>query len=1318
MGEAEPTPVQVYNCPFRLPPELELTTGNVSENFKKWKRQVEVYLAASGGTEKAKEVQVAIILSCGGPHVVEIYDQFQWDDGNDKNDPDKLFQKLQSYCNPRSNEVLESHRFWKLPYQDPFDSFLTDLKTRAASCNFQEPDRMMRDKIVFTVTGKLQELLLREDKLTLERTIQVCRAYEQSNRQVKELREATLQVNKLQRSEKYMHSKPKTEKKKEIPKTKHTQYKKKDCEFCGYKHEPGRQKCPAWGKCCEQCGGRNHFKAKCKKIHSVSQEEEFNEDQWLKAVSSGGKEVTAIMRINECDIRFQLDSAADVNTISQRYVRKEQCKPTKIRLNMWNKTNMKPLGEADLTVVNPRTNEKHQLRFIVVPNHYTCLLGLEAVQKLKLITINNEKFISSVSSSDLGDLGTAHLHVDPNVKPKALPCRKIPIALQSLVHEELQKLEDRGVLIPITEPTPWVSQMAIARKANGKLRLCIDPQALNTALMREHYRLPVLDDILPQLSKARTFTKLDVKEAFWHVKLDEESSRLTTMITPFGRYRWARLPFGLKVSSEIFQRKLDEVFGNMTGVFSVVDDIIIAGCGENDVEAEQDHALKLRKVLERCEERHIILNKEKQEIGLKEISFHGHVISRDGVKIDDKKVKAINDMQPPTDVSGIKRLCGMVQYMAKFLPDLSTIMEPLRELTRKDKAWHWSKDCEAAFQRIKMMLTETPVLAYFDPGKEVVVQVDSSKDGIGAVLLQDGRPVEYASRSLTVSERNWAQIEKEALSVLYGLERFDQYTYGRNVMIQNDHKPLEAILKKPLAMAPKRLQDIMMRWNRYDFNFVYVKGTNLTIADTLSRAYLKSEEGNFSERLRIMALKSDEPCDIPDARLSEIKEATESDEEMQILKETVMNGWPEQKQETPQRIRHYFDFRDTISYSDGLMLKGEAVIIPKSLRSEMKARLHKAHFGYDSMLRRARGTIFWPGMNSDIKQLADCCSICQERKPMNQNAPLMQHAEGSTPWQKIGLDLFELNGKHYLIAVDYFSSFIEIDLLTSLTSSRVIALLKKQFARFGIPNVIMSDGGPQFVSQEFQDFAKKWGITRMTSSPMHQQANGKAESAVKIMKTLLRKCEAEKTDPYEAILEQRNTPKQDTGISPAEIMFNRKVRGMIPHFPQKLEKPESDAFIRKRNQRRQTVKKSFDKKSREQSELDVGQAVFFQHLEGRNWKLGKINGILGPRTYIVKDQNGTTYRRNRIHLRPTTVNFYSRDRSPMRSVPDDDTEGIQRHFVTDSKPVNNPNSTVSGSAPETPSVELTVPTQNEPLREGRPVRERRKPAYLKDYITG
>ena len=155
---------------LRLPPQLEVTTGNITESFKKWKRQVEVYLAG-----KNKQTQVAIILNCAGPHVLEIYDQLTWDADADKNDPDKVLKALEKYCNPRDNEVLESHRFWRLPYQEPFDKFLIDIKVRAAACNFQEKDIMLRDKIVFAVTGKLQELLLREDKLTLEKTIKSSR---------------------------------------------------------------------------------------------------------------------------------------------------------------------------------------------------------------------------------------------------------------------------------------------------------------------------------------------------------------------------------------------------------------------------------------------------------------------------------------------------------------------------------------------------------------------------------------------------------------------------------------------------------------------------------------------------------------------------------------------------------------------------------------------------------------------------------------------------------------------------------------------------------------------------------------------------------------------------------------------------------------------------------------------------------------------------------------------------------------------------------------------------------------------------------------
>ena len=289
---------------------------------------------------------------------------------------------------------------------------------------------------------------------------------------------------------------------------------------------------------------------------------------------------------------------------------------------------MKPLGEANLTVKYPSTGDERIVTLIVVPNGHANLLGFKTVQNMGLITVNNDRFIANVH------LGVATLQVNDEVKPKTLLCRKLPLSLQDDMKREIDKLVERNVLVPVTERTEWVSQMAVVRKSNGKLRICIDPQPLNTALMREHYRLTTLEDLLPILANARIFNKLDIQEAYWHVKLGEKSSQLTTMITPFGRYRWARLPFGLKVSSEIFQRNLTEAVGDLNGTFTIADDIIISGCGHTDEEAKRDHETKLCKLYARCKEQNIILNDEKKEIRLKEITFHGHKITSNGVKVD------------------------------------------------------------------------------------------------------------------------------------------------------------------------------------------------------------------------------------------------------------------------------------------------------------------------------------------------------------------------------------------------------------------------------------------------------------------------------------------------------------------------------------------------------------------------------------------------------------------------------------------------------------------------------------------------------------
>lgn len=1283
---------------FKPPGQLEIIEGNVSENYRRWKRQMEIYMAASGGSEKDPKIQTNIILHCAGPKVIEIYDQFQWDNVEDKLKPNKLYEKLENYCNPRKNEVLESHRFWKTSMDEypTFECFLTELRKRVESCNFQDSsDRMIRDKIVFTADGKLQELLLREDKLDLAKCIQICRAYEQSNKHVQEIRGTDTPVRKVKKhltptsTKPQQGARPKSTMKAQSQRTMHID--KVTCKFCGYKHELHKEKCPAWGKKCDGCGGRNHFKAKCKKIHAMAEvsASESEDEFWLQCVTSGMKSaVKAKMIVNDCEIDFHIDTGAELNTINRKFVRKSQRKKKITKLRMWNKSIVNSLGQALLNVKNPCTGEEHPINFVIVPDEFECLLGLQTVQKLKLVTINTENFIGKIEK-DLGDLGEATLTVDDLAIPKALPARNIPIAIKADVKHEIERLVERDILAVVTEPTKWVSQMAIVKKQNGNLRVCIDPQSLNKVLVRERYKLPTFDDILPELHNAKIFTKLDVKEAFYHVRLDEESSKLTTMLTPFGRYRWKRLPFGLNVSSEIFQRKLCEALKGLDGVFTIADDIIVVGCGESEETAKKDNQQKLDKLYARCDEQNIVLNDDKKDMG-KEITFHGHRITDKGILPDDKKIEAVLKMKTPEDITGVKRLCGLVQYMARFLPELSDTLEPLRKLTRKEVDFIWDENCELAFKNVKEQLTRAPTLVYFDPSKDLVLQSDSSQTGLGVALLQDGKPIEYASRSLTQAERKWAQIEKEMLSILFGLERFDQYTYGRKVIVQNDHKPLQNILTKPLSQAPKRLQDIMMKLFRYDIEFTYVKGSDLVIADTLSRAYIENE--GSETRSRIFSVDVFE--EFPDTRVLEVRKATERDFELQSLITFIKEGWPAKENVNPN-LKKYITLSDTLTVDNGIVLKGEAMYIPKELRKEMLKRLHSAHLGYHSMVRRARNKIFWIGINQDIRQVANSCETCEQRKPRNQKQPLRQHNDGKGPWDKVATDLFKIEDKSYLIVIDYYSNYIELDKLTTTTSKQVIEKLKKQFSRFGIPRQIISDGGPQYSSNEFKEFTTKWQINHHITSPNHPNSNGKAEAGVKIAKQMMIKCIETKTDPYEALLELRNTPRADTGLSPHEMLFSRPARTLIPSV-EKAIPPNSKRIVRK-----EQIRNSYNKKAKKLPNIEKGDNLYFEHKN--KWVPGKVKERNTDRNYVIISEENAVYKRNRDHMRKTGVNVQVRDMSPPR---DTQPENLVNDQTMNIGNKTNPKPETNGTRSQPVSSEINL----------RPRREIKTPGYLKDYV--
>ena len=458
-------------------------------------------------------------------------------------------------------------------------------------------------------------------------------------------------------------------------------------------------------------------------------------------------------------------------------------------------------------------------------------------KKVKVLSAGEEviKRFSDVFYRSIGTFpGKVHLEVEPKAVPVIIPPRRIPAALKDKLKEELKNLEEQKIISPVDQPTPWVNSVVVTTKKSGALRICVNPRPLNKALKRETYPMPILDEILPELSKAKVFSTVDLRSGFWHCVLDDESSLLTTFNTPYGRYRWLRLPFGLSVSPEIFQKRVNQTLEGLEGVLNIADDILIYGVGDSQVQANADHDKKLEALLQRCRERGIALNRDKLKLRLREVTFMGHVLTDHGLEPDPDKIEAVLEMPTPLNVEDEQRLNGFVTYLSKFMPKLADVMEPIRRLTRKNAEWSWSEEQELAFKEVKKLATEAPILSYFDPTCPLEVQCDASKKGLGAALMQRGKPIAYISRALTPTEQRYAQIEKECLAIVYALARFHQYTFGRSVHVHSDHKPLESILKKPLASAPRRLQGMMMRLQKYDATVNYERGKNLFLADLLS----------------------------------------------------------------------------------------------------------------------------------------------------------------------------------------------------------------------------------------------------------------------------------------------------------------------------------------------------------------------------------------------------------------------------------------------------------------------------------------------------
>ena len=464
------------------------------------------------------------------------------------------------------------------------------------------------------------------------------------------------------------------------------------------------------------------------------------------------------------------------------------------------------------------------------------------------------------------------------------------------------------------------------------------------------------------------------------------------------------------MSQDVFQHKMDQILERCPGTIGIADDIAVYG------KTEQEHDRHLHNLMQVAAKNGLVFNSQKCAVKTPQITFFGMVYDQHGVQPDPSKVEAIKCMAPPQTKTELQEFIGMVTYLSPFIPRLSDHTADLRALLKKDAEFVWTASHQQAYNKVKDLVCEETTLAFFDANKETVIQVDASSRGLGAVLIQDSKPVAFASKSLSGTEQRYANIERELLAIVFGCERFHTYVYGKPFKVETDHKPLEMIHQKALIAAPPRLQRMLLRLQPYDITITYRPGKDMLLADTLSRRPSPTNTHiNLDLQIQFVQFSKE--------RIHQLRLETANDDTMPKLIELIVGGWPDKLKDLPKQLRPYWSFRDELSVENGVVLKGERVCIPASMQPYVLAKLHESHQGIEKTKLRAKDCVYWIDINRHIEELVRHCPTCQEHQRKQPKETLIPHEIPTRPWQVLGTDLFSFHGNNYLIVADFYSKF-------------------------------------------------------------------------------------------------------------------------------------------------------------------------------------------------------------------------------------------------------------------------------------------------------
>ena len=716
---------------------------------------------------------------------------------------------------------------------------------------------------------------------------------------------------------------------------------------------------------------------------------------------------------------------------------------------------------------------------------------------------------------------------------------------------------------------------------------------------------------------------------------------ITTFVTEAGLFRYKKLMFGISCAPEMFQRIMRSILVGCEGVTNFIDDIIVCG------RTKEEHDRRLDRVIEILSMKGLTLNEKKCVFGKNEIVFLGFQISGQRYKPLESKVEAVNRFRAPKTAEEVRSILGLVNFCAAFILNLATISEPLRRLTRKNVTFTWGKEQENAFKLLKSQLANAGTLGIFSVHARTRVIADASPVGLGCVLTQldhqqQWRVISYASRSLSDCERRYSQTEKEALALVYACERFYNWLYGTEFELVTDNKALECIFA-PRSKPNARIERWVLRLQSFKYKVIYEKGKS-NIADVLSRLSNKNGERTASEkdnRYIAWVVESTTPCVL---KTDEINIESGNDKKLAGVRRALKTGdWKALENSRFKMLK------DELCVNDNIVLRGTRIVIPESLKKETLDLAHEGHPGIVSMKHRLSSKVWWEGIDMDAEKAVKSCRGCQLVQKTVDPSPLKPNPLPQGPWESIAMDLMGPlpSGESILVVTDYFSRYFEIVVLRNTSAEIIKEHLVEMFARFGLPKIVVCDNGRQFTDAKLKTWLGGNDIKISHTAPYWPRANGEVERQNRSILKRLKIAHAEKRDWREELLKfllmYRSTPHTVTGVSPAELMFNRKLRTKLPELGKSQfveeEVREQDAW------KKQKGKEYYDKVHHaKECTVKRGDKVLVKKL-----KENKLSTNFGTGEFTVTDRKGNT-----VTVESKEGKQYKRNLTDVRKIVDSD----------------------------------------------------------------